>query len=78
MFFPFLINVSGKQYIPPKTGCYLKRNRPRNIPCKKSLQNHGNNDNIEYLFPEHVHKNMIINENLLNVFSSIIHLLSGF
>lgn len=23
---------------------------------KKSLQNHGNNDNIEYLFPEHVHK----------------------
>lgn len=54
---PFLINVSGKQYIPQISGCYLKHNRPRNIPCKKKgLHNYCNNDNIEYLFPEHVHK----------------------
>lgn len=54
--FPFLKNVSGKQYIPQISGCYLKHNRLRNIPCKKGLHNHCNNDKFEYLFPEHVRK----------------------
>lgn len=77
--FPFLINVSGKQYIPQISGCYLRHNRPRNIPCKKKVYTIIVIMIILNIFFLSMYtKNMIINENLLNFFSSIINLLSGF